>query len=101
MALINCPECKSAISTEAVACPNCGLPTPIEKTIPANLQAIIIVMQIFAIIACWVIIGNTVYDSSRPGSLAITLGCIFFVSFIVCKIIRIIANGFIKGKRSK
>lgn len=37
MALINCPECKKSISSEAVNCPNCGY--PIKSTAP-NLQQI-------------------------------------------------------------
>ncbi|MDE6221545.1 MAG: zinc ribbon domain-containing protein [Lachnospiraceae bacterium] len=26
MSLINCPECKKAISSKATTCPNCGYP---------------------------------------------------------------------------
>lgn len=33
MPLINCPECRHAVSTNAVACPNCGYALPIEEPI--------------------------------------------------------------------
>jgi len=35
MSLINCPECKKAISNKATACPNCGYPI---KSTTTNLQ---------------------------------------------------------------
>lgn len=32
MPLISCPECTRTISSEAEACPHCGLPHPRRKT---------------------------------------------------------------------
>jgi len=36
MALIQCPECKGQVSTEATACPSCGYPVGAKKTPPSN-----------------------------------------------------------------
>ncbi|MGE0474431.1 MAG: zinc ribbon domain-containing protein, partial [Nitrospirales bacterium] len=44
MALVPCPECQKAVSTEALACPQCAYPYPGKKptqmeTVPSKLNA--------------------------------------------------------------
>ena len=36
MSLISCPECKNAISTNALSCPNCGYAFVVEDPIVVN-----------------------------------------------------------------
>lgn len=36
MALINCPECKGQVSTEATTCPSCGYPVNVKKAASGN-----------------------------------------------------------------
>lgn len=41
MSLLSCPECQQQVSSEAVACPNCGLPFAPPASIPAQPRVVV------------------------------------------------------------
>jgi hypothetical protein len=82
MSLITCPDCASQVSTEAVACPNCGRPmapmivepipqreviiqkAPREKSIPAWMIALIVVLGAVLLIVFFTVMRNNDDDAN-------------------------------------
>lgn len=61
MAMIQCRECGSDISSEAKLCPRCGCPSKVKKTIPKKL--IVFVLIALMTILCAVIVFKILPDT--------------------------------------
>ena len=67
MAMINCPDCRHAVSTMAKTCPNCGRGLDIWKGNQSLRAVVIVLMMIAAVTIGFLVIGFIKVATSGDG----------------------------------